>query len=93
MSEGIVRARVRATGRVQGVYYRQSTVRVAADLGLAGWVRNLPDGSVEAAAEGDRTAVERLIAFMEQGPPRAAVERVDVEWEEPRGDSGFSIAW
>ena len=91
VSECVVRARVRVTGRVQGVWYRQSTASAAQDLGLAGWVRNLPDGSVEAVAEGPRTTVERLVAFMEEGPPHASVEHIDIAWEEPEGEHGFAI--
>ncbi|MCM2263825.1 MAG: acylphosphatase [Desulfuromonadales bacterium] len=76
----IARARVRVTGRVQGVFYRQSTVEMARQLGLDGWVRNLPDGSVEALFEGEKTAVDQAIAWCRQGPPRAAVDEVTVEW-------------
>lgn len=75
-----VRARVRVTGRVQGVCYRQSTVEMAGPLGLSGWVRNLPDGSVEALFEGDKAKVGEAIAWCRQGPPRAAVDDVTVEW-------------
>jgi acylphosphatase len=74
------RARIKITGRVQGVCYRQSTVEMAQSLGLCGWVRNLPDGSVEALFEGDRERVERAIQWCWQGPPRAAVVKVTVEW-------------
>jgi len=75
-----VRAQVRITGRVQGVFYRQSTVEMARPLGISGWVRNLPDGSVEALFEGERETVERAVAWCRQGPPRARVEEVSVTW-------------
>jgi acylphosphatase len=86
-----VRARVRVSGRVQGVWFRQSTAAEARAAGAAGWVRNLPDGSVEAVFEGDRTSVERAVAFASQGPPRARVDKAEVSWEEPAGERGFEI--
>ena len=66
------------TGRVQGVYFRGSTEAFARSEQLVGWVRNLPDGSVEAVFEGPEDAVERAIAFCGVGPRWASVERVDV---------------
>jgi acylphosphatase len=88
------RAHLLIAGRVQGVAYRQSTVDEARRLGLAGWVRNLPDGRVEAVAEGDRAQVEALVAWCRRGPRLARVDAVAVIWEEPRGDAGpFDIAW
>jgi acylphosphatase len=83
-----VRARVRVSGLVQGVWFRQSTADEARRLGLAGLVRNLADGSVEAVAEGDRPRVEELVRWCHRGPPAARVERVDVEWEAAGGDLG-----
>lgn len=84
------RARVRVTGRVQGVCYRQSTVEMASPLGLSGWVRNLPDGSVEALFEGEKTTVDQAIAWCHHGPPRAAVDQVAVEWlDGPAECAGF----
>lgn len=89
-----VRARIRVVGVVQGVAFRQSTVDEARRLGLAGSVRNLSDGSVEAEAEGARARVEALVRWCHRGPPSAQVERVDVEWETPEGDPGpFHIRW
>jgi acylphosphatase len=64
-------------GRVQGVFYRDWTVATARELGLAGWVRNLSDGTVEAHLEGEPAAIEQMIAAMHDGPPRAAPARVD----------------
>ena len=89
MIEARVRARVR--GRVQGVFFRAETRARAESLGLAGWVRNAPDGSVEAVFEGEEDAVERLIRFCHEGPRGAAVERVDVADEEPEELRGFNV--
>ena len=66
-------------GRVQGVFYRDWTVKTARELGLAGWVRNCSDGSAEAVVQGEEEPVERFIALANDGPPAAHVERVDVE--------------
>lgn len=74
-----------ASGRVQGVWFRQSTVERARALGLTGWVRNLPDGRVEVVAEGDRASLEVLVAYCRQGPPLARVTSVEVAHEEPEG--------
>jgi acylphosphatase len=65
---------------VQGVCYRASAADAARGLGLTGWVRNLPDGTVEAVAEGPRQDLERLVAWCRQGPPAARVAEVEVEW-------------
>ena len=92
--DGLARAHLVVTGRVQGVAFRQATVEEARRLGLAGWVRNLRDGSVEALAEGDRRAVEALVAWCRHGPRLARVQDVRVEWRDPLGDlAGFDIAW
>jgi acylphosphatase len=69
-------------GRVQGVFFRESTRREASALGLSGWVRNLPDGRVEAFFVGPREACERALAFVRQGPPASSVTRVEQRWEE-----------
>lgn len=68
--------RVDVHGKVQGVFYRDWTVETASALGLKGWVRNCVDGSVEAHLQGDDAAIERMIAAMQEGPPRASVTRV-----------------
>ncbi len=89
----IQRARLRITGRVQGVWYRAATQREASRLGVNGWVRNLPDGGVEALLEGEPDAVRMLVAWCRVGPPGARVLDV-VETREPAvGDLvGFRIA-
>jgi len=74
------------SGIVQGVFFRANTRREAARLGLAGWVRNLEDGRVEAWAEGERAAVERLIEYCSTGIPAARVEHVDFDWVAPSGE-------
>ena len=89
---GLRRVRVRVHGRVQGVFFRQSAARAAAEAGVAGYARNLPDGSVEAAFEGSPEAVDRLVAFARTGPPDAEVREVEVAEEPPEGVRGFSVA-
>jgi acylphosphatase len=78
-------------GHVQGVFFRDTTRRRAAERGVAGWVRNNPDGTVEAVFEGVPEAVESLVRFAGQGPRGAVVERVDVIDEDPEGLSGFAL--
>lgn len=88
------RVQVRVTGRVQGVFYRQATVEMAQQLGLCGWVRNLPDGSVAALFEGEQALVEQAVAWCRQGPPRAAVDEIAVErLEGPAETVGFAIRY
>ncbi len=82
------------SGRVQGVFFRANAQEVAQRLGLAGYVRNLPDGRVEVVAEGEEEALRRLIEWCHQGPPLARVERVEVRWQNPTGEfSGFHIRY
>jgi acylphosphatase len=76
-------------GRVQGVFYRDWTVETARSLGLAGWVRNLPDGTVEAHLEGDEAALARMIEAMHDGPPRAAVDRIEQRDAQREGFQSF----
>jgi len=80
MSE-MVRAHITIKGRVQGVSFRASTVETALALGVGGWVRNNPDGSVEAVLEGEETAVKRLVEWCRKGPPMARVEQLNLAWE------------
>lgn len=88
----MVEARVVVTGRVQGVWFRGSTQEFALRCGVRGWVRNLPDRSVEAVLQGDREAVDRVIAFMRKGPPGAVVTDIRVDERPPaEHHDGFSI--
>jgi acylphosphatase len=87
----MIRRRVVVHGQVQGVFFRDSTRRLAEQHGVAGWVSNRWDGTVEAVFEGDEDAVERLVAFCHKGPRGAQVERVDVADEEPERLGGFSV--
>jgi len=80
------RAHVLVSGRVQGVCYRMFAEEEAAKNHVTGWVRNLPSGQVEAVFEGDRIAVEDMVAWCRKGPPAARVTAVDVTWEDFRGD-------
>ena len=86
-----VRKRVRAHGRVQGVFFRDSVRRQALDAGVSGWVENRPDGAVEAIFEGDQEAVRRTVEFCRRGPPRAKVLDVECFDEAPEGISGFGV--
>ncbi len=82
------------SGRVQGVFFRATTAERARELGVRGWVRNLPDGRVEALACGDETAVERFLEFVRTGPPAARVDGVEVEeLDAPPADlpGGFDV--
>ena len=88
----MVRRRVVVHGEVQGVFFRDTTRRMAASRGVSGWVRNRPDGAVEAVFEGEPGAVEAMIAFAHEGPDRAKVVTVDVSEEEPEGLEGFTIS-
>ncbi|MEM4390050.1 MAG: acylphosphatase [Candidatus Micrarchaeia archaeon] len=82
----MARLHLRVYGLVQGVFFRASTEDVARGLGLTGWVRNVSDGSVEVIAEGEREALEKLLAWCRKGPPGARVSKVDFEWQAFRGE-------
>ena len=86
----MIRRRAVVHGRVQGVFFRDTTRRRAEALGLAGWARNCADGTVEVVAEGEPDAVEQLLAFLREGPRRAEVTDVQVGDEEPEGLEGFA---
>ncbi len=90
----MVRAHLFISGRVQGVFFRANMRRVAREHGVKGWVRNLPDGRVEAVLEGPEDAVKKVIEWAHRGPPLARVERVEVHWEEYKGEfDDFSIRY
>lgn len=83
------------SGRVQGVYFRAFTARHAAELGVTGYVRNLPGArAVEVRAEGERSKLEKLIDCLKKGPPGARVDRIETTWAEYTGSyPGFSIKY
>lgn len=87
-----VRRRVRITGRVQGVFFRDETRARAESSGIAGWIRNNPDGTVEAVLEGPEDELERLVAWCRRGPSGADVEGIRVEPEEVQGERGFAVS-
>ena len=91
MQPDLIRRRVVIHGRVQGVFFRHTTRERALVHGVSGWVRNLPDGAVEAVLEGPPEAVERVVRFCETGPRHAYVQHVDVYAEQPEGVTGFGI--
>jgi acylphosphatase len=79
------------TGLVQGVCFRAETAERATALGLGGWVRNAPDGTVEVVFEGDEERVASLVDWCRRGPAGARVDDVSVAWEQPRNERGFRI--
>ena len=87
----MIRRHVTVKGDVQGVFFRDSTRERAQSRGVAGWVTNRSDGSVEAVFEGDEDAVESMLRFVKEGPRRAEVRYVEVTEEEPEGLSGFDV--
>ncbi len=87
----MLRRRVLVHGHVQGVFFRDTAQRLADRLGVAGWIRNNADGTVEGVFEGDAPAVERLVAFCREGPRGARVDRIEAVEEEPEGLRGFGV--
>ena len=88
------RAHIIVSGRVQGVFFRDHTRKWAASLHLMGWVRNLPDGRVEAVVEGEKEQIETLISRVKEGPPLANVTEAVVTWEDFRAEfDDFRITW
>ena len=85
--------RVVVHGLVQGVFFRDSCRREAQKAGVSGWVRNRPDGTVEALFEGPEDDVRLMLDWVRHGPPYADVERVEIEDEEPTGQTGFAVTW
>jgi acylphosphatase len=90
-SEPVIARRALISGRVQGVWFRDSLRRLAESLAVAGWARNRSDGSVELWAEGPAGAVGKLLEYAREGPPRAVVERVDIEPASPAGHHCFEV--
>lgn len=86
-----IRVHVFISGHVQGIGFRASTQRKAHQLGLAGWVKNLADGGVEAVFEGPEEAVEKMVQWCHQGPFLAQVMKVEIKREKPEGLNGFEI--
>ncbi len=80
MADELASVNLLITGRVQGVFFRASTLEQAQAVGVTGWVKNCGDGSVEVMAEGPRYALERLIEWCKDGPPPADVENVSARW-------------
>lgn len=92
--ESVRRIHAKVFGRVQGVFYRASTKETAQELGLSGWVRNMPDGTVELEAEGPEDKIEALIKWLWHGPPYADVTEVEVVELRPENDrSGFHVIY
>lgn len=91
MSNQAVARRVVVHGRVQGVFFRDTCVREARRAGVSGWVRNEPDGTVAAVFQGPPSAVDQMVRWCHEGPPRARVERVDVTDTEPGGATTFDV--
>jgi acylphosphatase len=87
----VARAHVLISGQVQGVFFRHETRRRAGEKGLSGWVRNLPDGRVEAVFEGSEEAVEDMVRWCHRGPGGAEVGGVEVRREDPEGMHGFDV--
>jgi acylphosphatase len=79
------------SGRVQGVFFRDTARQRAESAGVAGWIRNTPDGTVEAVFEGETEVVDELVDFCRRGPSGAEVASVEVEEEQPEGLSGFEV--
>ena len=86
-----IRRHVVVSGLVQGVFFRDSTRREAERLGIAGWVRNVDDGTVEAVFEGEASAVEDMLGFCRRGPERARVDKVEVAEQAVEGLRDFRI--
>lgn len=80
----LAQALIKITGRVQGVFFRARAQDQAKALGINGYAKNLPDGSVVIVAQGEKENVKELIAWCHKGPPKALVEKVEVSWESPR---------
>ena len=93
MVEPIERMHLLISGRVQGVFFRATAEHVARELGITGWARNLPDGRVEAIAEGDPEALDRFADWCREGPPAARVEGVEIRRSEATGEFQAFEVW
>lgn len=87
----MIRRRVYVSGSVQGVWFRDACRERAVAAGLAGWARNLTDGRVEVLLEGDEVAVQEMVGWCHEGPPRANVTGVELVEEQPMGERGFGV--
>ena len=88
------RAHMIVSGRVQGVFFRQNTLNKAKELGVFGWVNNLPDGRLEAVFEGEKKKVEEIVNWAEKGPVSAEVSDIKVKWQEYKGEfKGFKLKY
>lgn len=88
------RCHIFVSGRVQGVFFRSNTKKVACSLGLKGWVRNTEDGKVEVIAEGEEEKLKKLIEWLHKGPSLAKVEKVSIEWQKFKGEfNDFKIKY
>ena len=81
-----VRCHIFVSGRVQGVFFRATTKEMAEIIGVTGWVRNTENGKVEVMVEGEKEKVEQLIKWLRKGPPLAKVEKLDIEWQQYKGE-------
>ncbi|MEM3692713.1 MAG: acylphosphatase [Candidatus Bathyarchaeia archaeon] len=94
LPDRLIRVRVQISGIVQGVFFRASTRRIALELGLKGWVRNLPNGRVEAIFEGEEEKVRKALEWCRKGPPGAKVEKVEEFYEPYKGEfETFRAIW
>jgi acylphosphatase len=87
----MIRRRLIVSGRVQGVFYRDTCRSTARSAGVAGFARNLPDGRVEVIVEGEHDAVDKVVEWCRRGTPGSTVEAVEVSEEEPVGETSFRI--
>lgn len=89
-----VRAHIFVSGKVHGVFFRAHTAERARELGITGWVRNWPDGRVEAVFEGEKEKVKEMVEWTKKGPPVARVNNIDIEWQEYQGEfENFEIRY
>jgi len=89
-----IRVHIFVSGLVQRVFFRANTVETARKLGITGWVRNSPNGQVEAIFEGDRENIQKMIEWAKKGPPSAKVDGIKVDWQEYKGEfNNFEIRY